>query len=721
MSATSNSAANPASLLAEFPPPTYDQWKALVEAELKGAPFDKKMRTSTWEGITLEPLYRREDAARVPHASNLPGFAPFVRGTRASGYLSRPWQISQEIAVANPASFNDAARAGLNRGLTALNIVLDKATRNGADPDWAKPEEVGAGGLSLASLADLDRALDGIDLEKVPLFIRSGASGMPVGALFIALARKRRSNLACLQGCIEIDPLGVLSHEGRLPQSLQGSYREMAAFTAWSARHAPALQTICVHSRAWHEAGGSAVQELAFALATGLEYLRALDGYGLSVDTVARRIRFAYTIGSRFFVEIAKLRAARLLWSRLISALGGSESAQRASLHVRTSLFNKTVFDPYVNLLRTSVEAFAGVLGSCDSMQVGAFDEVVRPPTDFSQRIARNQQLILREECQLASVIDPAGGSWFVETLTDQLARNAWALFQEIERRGGMARAMTSGWPQREVARMADTRLKAVANRRESVIGTNVYANVSEAPLPDAPADDHHAFHRRRSRQVASARTAAEDEDHQLVLERLGSVVGQAEASLFEACVDAVSVGATLGEITRAVRIKDQPDQSLTPVCLIRAASPFERLRSAVNAHASRKSRRSMVFLANLGPLKQHKARADFARGFFETAGLEVISPVGFKTPEEAASVAIQTGPDAVCICSTDETYPEIVPPLVKALRAVRPDLTVILAGYPEAQIETYKAAGVDDFIHIRADAIEVLRRIVSKMGVTLP
>jgi len=359
------------------------------------------------------------------------------------------------------------------------------------------------------------------------------------------------------------------------------------------------------------------------------------------------------------------------------------------------------------------------VLGGCDSLQVGAFDEVVRTPDEFSQRVARNQQLLLREECHLTKVIDPAGGSWFVETLTDDLARRAWALFQEVEKLGGMAKAMRAGWPQAEVAKVASARLKNVAQRRDSVIGTNVYANVTEKPL-DVPVADMKAFQKLRAEQVAAARTAADIPQHKAVLGRLSSIVGKADAALFEACVEAVTAGATLGEITRTVRIQDQPDAPVKPVALTRAASQFEKLRKAVEAHAAKSGQRSKIFLANMGPLKQHKARADFSRGFFEVAGFEVVVPAGAKTVEDAAAAALKSGANAVCICSTDDTYPEIVPALLKALRAQKPNLFVILAGYPTEQIEAHKAAGVNEFIHIRANALEVLTHIAAKLGVQL-
>jgi len=700
-------------LLAEFPPVSYADWRKLVEAELKGAPFDKRMFTDTYEGIKLQPIYCRADMAALPHVNSFPGFAPFVRGATASGYLKHPWEVSQEITVSSPSQFNEVARTSLQRGLNALNVVLDRATRNGLDPDWAQPDEVGLGGLSIATLEDLDRALQGIDLGQTSLFIRSGASALPFAAMLMALAQKRKILPANLRGCIEMDPLGVIAHEGKLPQSVEDAYREMAVLTRWTATHAPHLQTVCVHARAWHEAGGSAVEELAFTLATGLEYLRELNYRGVDVDTSAPRMRFAITVGSSFFKEIAKLRALRLLWSQLVGALEGNEPARKLSLHVRTSQWNKTVCDPHNNLLRATVEAFAGALGGCDSLQVGAFDEVLRPPDDFSQRLARNTQLILQKECHLTQVVDPAGGSWYVESLTADLAKRAWALFQEVEKLGGMAAALRAGFPQQTVAATAGEKLKAVTRRRDSIIGVNQYANPKEKPLvaPPVTAD---SFQRRRVQQVASHRTSLEDEASAEVLKKLSEVVDLPDTKVFAACVDAVTAGATLGEITRALRINGKPALPITPVCITRAAAPLERLRAAMN----RQAEPAQVFLCNMGPLKEHKARADFSRGFFAVGGYDAVSPAGFKSPAEAAEAFAASGAKVAVICSVDDNYPALVPPLIAALRAKQSDAIVVLAGYPADQIEAHKQSGVNEFIHLRADVLEVLSKIHAQLGI---
>lgn len=703
----------PGRLLAEFPPVTYDDWRKQVEAELKGAPFDKKMLMGTYEGISLKPIYRREDIARLAHVDSFPGFAPFVRGARASGYLKEPWDVSQEITCASPSAFNQAARNSISRGLSALNMVLDHATRSGQDPDWAPPEDVGCGGLSIASLGDLDRALDGVDLEKISLLVRSGASAMPFAALLLALVRQRRKDPAKLCGCIEMDPLGVLAHEGQLPQSVAGAYAEMAALTRWAADHAPQLQTICVHSRPWHESGGHAVQELAFTLATGVEYLRQLGRHDLDVNVVAPRLRFAITVGVNFFPEIAKLRALRMIWARAVAVAGGEPTAQKLSLHVRTSQWNKTVCDPYNNLLRATVESFAGVLGGCDSLQVGAFDEVIRPPDEFSLRIARNTQLVLQKECNLDHVVDPAGGSWYVEALTAELATRAWALFQSVEKLGGMEAALRAGFPQQAVAATAAEKLKAVTRRRDSIVGVNQYANPKEQPLT-RPVVDAKAFHKRRAQQVASHRTSLDDAENQIALDKLAQVLDFQGAAMFEACVAAVSAGATLGEITRAIRINDAPSVPITPVRLTRAAVPVEQLRAATG----RQPECPQVFLCCMGSLKEYKARADFSRGFFNVGGYEMADTAGYQTPEAAVEAFARSRARIAVICSTDDNYPALVPPLAAGLRAAKPDAVIVLAGSPPDQVEAHKKSGVDEFIHLRADAVEVLARIHAKLGI---
>jgi methylmalonyl-CoA mutase len=350
-------------------------------------------------------------------------------------------------------------------------------------------------------------------------------------------------------------------------------------------------------------------------------------------------------------------------------------------------------------------------------MQVGAFDEVVRQPDDFSQRLARNTQLILQKECHLDHVIDPAGGSWYVESLTDELARGAWALFQEIEKQGGIEAAMRSGFPQKAVAATAAERIKSVSLRRETVVGVNQYADLKENPLPASPPDSE-SFHRRRVQHVASHRTALEDDENQAILEKLARIVSDEGGDLFETCVEAVGAGATLGEITRAIRINDSPGAPITPVCITRPAIPFEQLRAAADLFTSRTGQRPAAYLCNMGALREYKARADFSRGFFSAGGYDVISPQGFSTPDEAARSFAASKAAIAVICSTDENYAELVPVLAKAIQTARPGALLVLAGYPQDQIEAHKRSGITEFVHLRADAVELLNRLHSKLGI---
>lgn len=700
-----------------FPIPTPADWRALAEAELKGARFEKRLVTRTPEGIDLQPLYAAPDCEGLGLVGSLPGFAPFARGTQPEGNTTEGWEICQELVLGNPREFNAAARTGLDRGLTAINFYLDKATRDGLDPDMAPVGDVGLGGVSIATTADLARALDGVDIEKVPLFVRTGSSALPFAALLIAWVRERGCDPARLRGCIEMDPLGVLSHEGSLPHSLEGAYREMAHLTTWASTHAPELQTICVHSRAFHESGGSAVQELAAALAAGAEYLREMSARDLHPDRVAPRIRFSLSSGTRLFMEIAKFRAARALWSRIVAAFGGSAEAQRMNLHVRTSRYSMTVCDPYVNLLRATTEAFAGVVGGCDSLHVAPFDEAFRSPDEFSRRIARNTQILLKEECHFHRVIDPAGGSYFVESLTDQLAARAWAQFQRIEAGGGLGAALVAGTLQKEIAATAAARAKDLAHRRESLIGTNVYANPTEKPL-DPRGPDLAALHRTQAQRIQSHRISLQNEQNTLILHRLAEILDSAPHNLLEAAIDAARAGATLGEITRTLRSGDVVPPRIEPLRIHRAAEPFEDLRAAADVFRAKTGAAPRIRLLCMGPIRQHKVRADFCTGFLEVAGFTVDPGTPCATPEEAIEAATGCGAPVCVICSTDETYPELVPAITAGIKSRAPSVAVIVAGLPSDHVDAFRTSGVDDFIHVRADALALLTQLQRQAGV---
>ncbi|WP_448336600.1 methylmalonyl-CoA mutase family protein [Chloroflexus aurantiacus] len=708
---TTTESAVPERLFDMFTPASYAEWRASAEKTLKGAPFEKRLVTKTFENILLQPIYNASDIADLPHLASLPGFAPFVRDTRILGPVRERWQVAQELPYPTATEVNQAAQADLPRGLTTLNVPLDQATRQGIDPDAAAPAQVGAGGMSLATLDDARRLFDQLDLARIPLLIQTGALSLPVAGLLLAAATERGLSPDQWQGTLAADPLGNLAADGSLPASLERCYDLLAEWTRWAMTNAPHLRTIMVSSYVYHNSGASIVQEMGCALATGVAYLRAMQERGLDVNDVAPHMQFACPVGSNFFLEVARLRAIRMLWARIVAAFDGNETAQRMHLHVRTSAWTKTRYDVYNNMLRATGEAMAAVMGGAHSLHISHFDEAWGLPDEFSRRIARNLHIILQEECNFFRLIDPPGGSWAVEKLTDEIAAQAWAFFQEIERHGGMAAALAAGMPQEAIATTRNERFAAIAQRRDVIIGINMYPNLDEK-RPEFRQIDHLQLHVARAADLRHSRDNRSDEACRTALSNLAAQRSVA------AVLAAVRAGATLGELSCTLTAADTAAPQVTPLPTHRAAEQFEQLRDAADAYTARTGRRPTVFLANIGPLAQHKARSDFATGFFQAGGFAVINNDGFASVEEAANAALAADADIVTICSTDETYPEVVPALTHALKTQRPTTTVILAGYPTDLIDMYRAAGIDEFIHLRANCYDILARLQRLKGV---
>ncbi len=699
----------------EFPLPTYDEWQAAAVASLAGKPFDK-LTTPSYEGIPIRPLYRREDTVGRSFTGTVPGHPPYVRGINAAGTLPTGWRIAQALSHVRPADFNRALLVDLARGQTAVTLLLDTPTRTGLDPD-AAPGEVGRHGLSLVTPADLVEALRGVFLSGVPLLAHAGTTAVPLLAALVARQRGAERPTDELTGCVAADPLGVVAEEGALPLALDDAYNQMTVVAQWAAIHAPRLGTVAVRSDIYHDAGASAAQELAFGLATGAAYLRAMTARGLDIDTAARAIHFHVAIGGHFFMEVAKLRAARLLWAQVVAAFGGREEAQALHIDARTARRNKTAIDPHVNMLRATTEALAAAVGGADTIRVAPFDEPLGAPDDFSRRIARNVQIILQEEAHLTRMIDPAGGSYAVEALTDELAHAAWALFQEIERHGGMLAALESGFVQSSIAEVAARRATALARRRDVLVGVNQFAKPAEKPAPPAPPADV-AIDAERAAQLAAHRANRDAAACAAALQQVAQAMTAAPERVVETAIAAVEAGATLGEIAAALR-RDRTGAptAVTPLSQPRAAEPFEALRALASDYTNIHGRPPRLFLANLGPPRQHKARADFAQAFFEVGGFQVITNNGFKSPDEAAAAALASGAPAVAICSTDETYPELVPPLVAAIKAAAPNTVVILAGRPAEQVEALRAAGVDEFIYLGANVVALNSWLLERLS----
>lgn len=672
--------------LDEFPPATYDEWRRAAEESLKGAPFEKKLITSTPEGIKLQPIYRREDLEALQLPEAWPGLAPFSRGARSTGFKQQPWLVAQEIPCATAAELNAILKSELMRGQNATTILPDVATRHGIDPDAASPGDVGQCGTSLACRDDALAALDGIDLHAAPLLIFAGATALPLAGLIASVKGDNG-----FSGAILADPLTEWARDGSLPLPLADAYAELAALTRWALDKN--IRTIGIQAALWADAGGNAVEELAFGLATGADYFRALGAAGLGAGDIAPKCVMSLSLGSNLFMQIAKLRAARLLWTKLSVAFGAEPAP--LFIHARSSIFNKSTLDAHTNMLRATAEAFSAVIGGADSIHVAAYDETVRSPDEFSRRIARNVHVILGEECGFSEVTDAAGGSWFVESLTIELARMAWSLFQEVEKLGGMAAALEAGFPQKTVEKSAAARLDAVSKRREAVLGVNLFPNPSETPLAHTPSHVGE-LHASLAKKIAAIRKSAP---------------APLETSV-PSVAAAFAAGATLGGISAALPRSGPPSPAIPRVRVVRAASGYEALRARSSKNPPR------VWLAKFGPPKQSKARADFAAGFFAAGGYDVQQETaGAKTIDDAVNQAAASQAAVVVLCSTDETYPEIVPAFLPRLKEKLPAAKIILAGFPPDQIDAHKASGVDDFIHLKVDCLAFLSRLHGELG----
>lgn len=705
-------------LLAEFEAATYEQWREAAEQLLKGKPFDKAMLTPTPEGITLQPIYRQCDLDNAPAAATLPGQDGFTRGAKAEGYLSQAWDIAQELPYGEPAEFNQAALHDMTRGQSALNVLLDIATLKGLDPDAAADGEVGACGLSLASLPDLRRAFMGVLPQAIAIYFQSGCSGLAVHALFRAWLNEQSGiNLDDIRGGLGMDPLAVLAASGSLPITPERLYDEMARVALDCTTNLPKFTAAGVSAMPYHCAGASATQELAAMLATGLEYVRAMGSRGLSVDEAASQIRFTTALGPNFFMEVAKLRAARQLWARVVKELGGGEYAQAMKLHARTGLYNKARHDPYANMLRTTTEALSGVIGGADSLCVGAFDEIIRVPNEFSRRVARNTQVILQEECELTAVVDPAGGSWFIESLTQTVAEEAWKLFQGIEAEGGMLKALQSGFVRQSIAKTDGQKRQLAGQRRISLVGVNQYPNLAEKPL-EASLPDYAAIRLKRANELASHRLSSDSETDEAVMKQLADVQSSHPGQVVGEVVKAVTAGATLGEVTRALRADAGEGVSIDALPNCRLAELYEELREAADAYRAKNGFGPKIFLANLGKLRRHKLRADFIRAFFETGGFEILYPAGFDTAEDAATAAIESGALITVICGTDDDYVEQVPAVTRAIKTKDASVTVLMAGFPGDHEPAFREAGLDDYIFVKSDNYATNRQYLEQLGV---
>lgn len=685
----------------EFPEATRDDWRKAVEKALKGADFDRAMTTPTYEGFALEPLYTRDRHDTGDDPAGLPGRAPFTRGAAAAGRIVAGWDIRQRHADPDPTAANAAMLRDLERGVTSLEIVLDAAGAAGLDADAPEAEELaGRSGVTVYSLADLDRLLTGVHLDMAPIALRAGAAALPAAALLAALWAKQGVGPSDVTGAFNADPLGTLAATGRLPLSVDAALAQLADLAAHTAAELPGVTAVGVDTEPYYSAGASESQDLACALATGVAYLRALTGAGMSVDAACRQIAFTLPVGADQFTAIAKLRAARRLWARVGEVAGAAEPARAMRLDARTAGRMLSRRDPHVNMLRATLACFAAAVGGADSVTVLPYDAAVGLSGRFARRIARNTQLVLMEESSLARVIDPAGGSWFVEDMTRKLAQSAWAAFQEIERAGGMPPALADGTVAAMIERTSAERRRNLARRRDPLTGVSEFPNLDEAAPEPEPRDPAELAETARAR-LATARGAPP-----------ALLPAPGDGALTAALIAAAAEGASIGQMTRA--LAGEP-ATIAPLPAWGLDADYEALRAASDAHLARTGARPRIFLATIGRIVDFTARADFARNLFAAGGIETVAGDGGTDPAGLADAFRASGARAACLCASDALYTEHAAPIARALAQAGCE-HLFLAGRPGEHRDAWAAAGIDEYVHVGSDAIEILTATLERL-----
>jgi methylmalonyl-CoA mutase len=610
-------------LFSDFPAVSTQEWMEKINVDLKGADYEKKLVWRTNEGFKVKPFYRKEDLDGLKTTEGLPGQFPYVRGNKKD---SNAWFVRQDILVEDPAAANAKALDILNKGVDSLGFRLKK-------------HEVDA--------QFIQTLLEGIHADCVELnFSTCQRHTIQLANLLVDYFRNKGYDLSALKGSIDFDPLSRMLTRGKDTSALLADAKELVEVTS----ALPGYRCIAVNAIELNNAGSYIAQELGYALAWGNEYLSRLTDAGVPVDLAAKKIKFNFGISSNYFLEIAKFRAARLLWADIVKQYNPEcDCACKMVAHAETSSFNLTLFDAHVNLLRTQTETMSAALAGVNSITVTPFDKAYETPDDFSERIARNQQLLLKEESHFDKVVDPAAGSYYIENLTVSIAQQAWNLFLQVEDEGGMLASIQAGKVQEAVNASNKARHEAVSKRKEVLLGTNQYPNFNEKAGDKQP--------------------------------------------LAPCCCCGSKEEAPIATLN-----KD------------RAASQFEALR----LQTEHSGKRPKAFMLTIGNLAMRQARAQFSCNFLACAGYEVIDNLGFPTVEEGVEAAVKAGADIVVICSSDDEYAEYAVPAFKALagRAM-----FVVAGAP-ACMDDLKAAGIENFIHVRVNVLDTLKEYNEKLGI---
>jgi methylmalonyl-CoA mutase len=690
-----------------FPAKTRDDWMQLAHAELKG----KRAENLDWttpEGIRVKPLYTAEDLEHIAYAGlklrdMMPGFPPYLRGPRATMYANRPWTIRQYSGFSTAEESNRFYRDNLAAGQMGLSVAFDLATHRGYDSDHPRViGDVGKAGVAIDSVEDMKILLDGIPLERMSVSMTMNGAVLPVLAGYIVAAEEQGVAQDKLTGTIQNDILKEFMVRNTYIYPPGPSMRIVADIIEYTARHMPRFNSISISGYHMQEAGATAVQELAFTLADGLEYVRAALSRGLKIDDFAPRLSFFFGIGMNFFMEIAKLRAARVLWAQLMQQFAPKNPASLAlRTHCQTSGVSLTEQDPPNNIIRTTLEALAAVLGGTQSLHTNSFDEALALPTPESARVARNTQLILAEESGIPHVVDPLGGSYYVESLTHSIAAAAMALIGEVEAMGGMTRAVEAGMPKLRIEEAATRRQARVDRGEEPIVGVNKHRS-GEAPTVELLDVDNTAVRAQQIQRLKRVRASRDPERCRAALATLTAAAKSGNGNLLALAIEAARARATVGEISDALeKVFGRYRAQIRAVSGVyggqyRDDEAFHRVQRRIEDFARAEGRRPRMLVAKLGQ-DGHDRGAKIIATAFADIGFDVdIGPL-FQTPEEAARQAVENDVHIIGVSTHAAGHKTLVPALIEALkREGAGDILVVCGGViPPKDYDFLKRAGV--------------------------
>ncbi|WP_136656630.1 methylmalonyl-CoA mutase [Nitratireductor sp. XY-223] len=676
-------------------------WIELATRELKGNP-PSSLNWETPEGITIKPLYGAGDLPPAT-AGEHPGFAPFTRGIRATMYAGRPWTIRQYAGFSTAEESNAFYRKNLAGGQKGLSVAFDLATHRGYDSDHPRVVgDVGKAGVAIDSVEDMKILFDGIPLDQMSVSMTMNGAVIPVLAMFIVAGEEQGVERSALSGTIQNDILKEFMVRNTYIYPPESSMRIVADIIEFTAREMPKFNSISISGYHMQEAGSTLAQELAYTLADGMEYVRAAMSKGLDVDAFAGRLSFFFCIGMNFFMEAAKLRAARQLWARIMTDFGAkSERSKMLRTHCQTSGVSLTEQDPYNNIVRTAFEAMAAALGGTQSLHTNSFDEAIALPTEFSARIARNTQLILQHETGVTNVVDPLGGSYYVEALTKELADEAWRMIEEVESLGGMTKAVEQGLPKMRIEEAAARRQARIDKGEDVIVGVNRF-RLEDEPKVDILEIDNAKVRDAQIARLKKIRETRDDKAYDAAINTLEEVAASGEGNLLAAAVEAARARASLGEISDAMERAFNRHKATTRVIsgvygeAYKGDAQYELIQKKIADYQKERRREPRILVAKMGQ-DGHDRGAKVIATAFADMGFDVELSDMFETPPEVASKAIAGDVDVIGVSSLAAGHRTLVPELIGELKAAgREDIIVICGGViPEQDYDFLQDAGV--------------------------